>query len=93
MIEITLKAYFAQLEADELRKPAHQRRPVPSIPEMAEAIGISRVHLHRLFTGKAQNVNIKTAGKIIGEMRRRGFNMEITDLFVYREAAADVDNA
>lgn len=96
MLEINLRAYLARLEADELAKPESQRRAVPSVPELANEIGVSRVQLYRLVGGQVQNFNLETAGRLMDAMNHRGFPMTVSDLLVYRKKeppAAPADSA
>lgn len=88
---VTLRAYLARLQADELAKPSDRRSSVPSLTELAEAVGYSRQSMYNLVSEKnpARRLDLDTAAKIIDELRRRGFSMDITDLLAYRPADAE----
>lgn len=81
---IRLKSYLDELAAVEEAKPEGQRRPVPTMKEIAEAVDYNPVSMSRLATGKIRSLNLDLASKIIDEVRRWGFQMEITDLVAYR---------
>jgi DNA-binding Xre family transcriptional regulator len=78
MIRVTLKEHLQQLEASEAVKHPSQRRDVPSIPELAEAAGVTRATLYNLPS--VQSVNLKLLDRIIDELNRQGFETELTDL-------------
>lgn len=81
---IRLKSYLDELAAAEEAKPEAQRRQVPTMKEIAEAVDYNPVSMSRLATGKIRSLNLELASKIIDEVRRWGFPMETTDLVVYR---------
>src|SRR4051794_3822179 len=81
---ITLKSYLGHLEALERSKPVGGRRAVPTIGELAEELGIHRVTLSNIINGNIQQLDLKTGGRIITAMRRRGFEMDVTDMIAYR---------
>ena len=84
VIFIILKAYLERLEAFERSKPISQRRPVPTMSELAAAIKVHPVTLSNIANNQIRHLNLRTAAAIIDEMRRRGFLMEISDLLAYR---------
>jgi hypothetical protein len=51
--------------------------------ELADSIKVHRTMLSRFTNNKATNLNLKIADGVIKEMRRRGFQMEVTDLLRY----------
>lgn len=81
---VNLKSYLHQLAADELRKPESQRRPVPTLKELARAVGIHEITMVNLANNNIKLLNLETAARIITEMRRRGFDMRECDLVLYR---------
>ncbi|MDQ4079022.1 MAG: helix-turn-helix transcriptional regulator [Chloroflexota bacterium] len=79
-IHVALADYLRKLELSELDKPRGQRRTVPTITELAEAAGISRVAMSNLANDNLQSVNLKTLSVALNELRRRGFDAQLTDL-------------
>jgi hypothetical protein len=86
MLYINLNTYLSQLKAIENSKPAGaKRREVPTITELAEAIELHQTSLSRIANNRISHFNLEVGNKIINELRRRGFEMQVTDLLVYRE--------
>lgn len=83
---ITLKSYLERIEEVENSKPPPQRRPVPTMAEIADDIGLSTVAMSNIATNKIKQLSLETGGKIIAAMRARGFPMEAADLVAYRPA-------
>lgn len=81
---ITLKSYLGHLEALERSKSQASRREIPTIGELAEELGIHRVTLSNIINGNIQQLDLKTGGRIITAMRRRGFEMDVSDVIAYR---------
>jgi hypothetical protein len=81
---VVLKAYLEHQRALERSKPETQRRPVPTIDELATELGIHRVTLSNIANGNIQDLNLRLGGRVITAMRRRGFQMEVTDFIAYR---------
>lgn len=82
---IQLKTHLESLKAKENSKPKENRRPVPTMEEIANDIGMTTVALSNIATNKINQLNLKTGGKIIAAIRARGFPMEVSDLMAYRE--------
>lgn len=82
---VKLKTYLSQLEDLEQARPECERRPVPSITELASEIGLSRIQLQRLASNQVEGIKFSIADSIIKAMRRRKFPMELTDLIDYVE--------
>ena len=80
---INLNTYLSRLKALESTKPKEERRHVPSLSELAESIGMHQTSLSRLANNKVGQLSLETGDKIMTEMRRRGFQMEVTDLVAY----------
>lgn len=85
---VVLNEYLSRLSSIEARKPKGERRHVPSLTELAESVGIHRTILSRVANNRQLNLNLDVGSKIISEMRRRGFQMDTTDLVIYREEEA-----
>jgi hypothetical protein len=81
---ITMKSYLGHLEALERSRPPVSRRAVPTIGELADELGIHRVTLSNIINGNIRQLDLKTGGRIITAMRKRGFEMDVTDLIAYR---------
>lgn len=82
-VYITLKAYLARLKAIEEQQPPAYRRHIPSLRELAKVVGIHPVTMTKLAGGKMESINLQTAARIMTEVRRRGFMMDIADFFAY----------
>lgn len=80
---INLASYLRELKAIEHSLPDDQRLPVPTLAELARAVGSNRNSMSRISRGDATSINIALAGRIVREMRHRGFPMEVTDLIPY----------
>lgn len=80
MIVVTLRECLTRLEAEESAKPPGQRRHVPTIPELARRVGVSRATLYNLAGGYVEAVNLKTLSAVLSELRRDGFDVKLTDL-------------
>lgn len=81
---IVLKSYLDDLDANEKRKPVEQRRRVPSMDELAHAVGIHPTTLSKIVNNNISQLSLATGGKIISTMRRFGFPMQETDLIRYQ---------
>lgn len=73
---VKLKSYLANLKEE-----GHE---VPTITDLADEIGVSRPHMYKIAAGKT-DFKISAVAGIISAMRRRGFEMQVTDLIDYRE--------
>jgi hypothetical protein len=86
---ITFKEYLQQMESLEKSRPKEQRRRIPSIVALAEAIGVHPATLSNIANNNVVRFTLETGAAIIDEMRRRGFAMEASDLVGYRPADED----
>jgi len=75
---INLKTYLATLKQNEGSN-------VPSLRELAHSIGMNEVSFSRIANNKINQLTLEVGDKIIGEMRRRGFNMQVSDLLMYQD--------
>lgn len=82
---INLDSYLTDLKVLESSRPEPRRRRVPTITELAESIGMHQTTLSRLVNNKISQLSLETGDRIITEMRRRGFPMQVTDLITYRD--------
>jgi pentatricopeptide repeat protein len=80
---ITFGAYLDGLKVAEKQKPPEQRKPIPTIKELADVVGVHQVTLTNIVTGHIDRLSIDTARKVMDEMWRRGFRPEITDFIKY----------
>lgn len=78
---ISLGTYLANLEAQ-------GRNNVPTIRNLATSIGLHEVTLHNIAKGRSKQLNLDTAQRILDEMNRRGFKMDISDLVKYEPPEA-----
>ena len=87
-VYVTLRAYLDRVDAMEKGRPAEQRRRIPTMEELARDVGIHPVTLSNIANSNIQQLNLKTAGRIIWSLRRRGFQMDVSDLLAYGEPEA-----
>lgn len=80
---ISLRSYLESLKAIESAKPEGKRKHVPSVSELAKGVGMHDVSLSRIANNKVSQLALDTGDKIITEMRRRGFQMQVQDLLTY----------
>jgi hypothetical protein len=81
---ITLRSYLEHLEELEASKPPHQRRPVPTMAQIASDIGISAVAMSNIASNKIRQLSLDTGAKIIAAVRSYGFPMDVSDLIAFR---------
>jgi DNA-binding Xre family transcriptional regulator len=79
-VVITLKEHLTALEKAENDKPPLHRRHVPTIPELAEAAGMSRQALYNIINGQIKQINLETLASIIDALTIRGFSVDVPDL-------------
>lgn len=80
---IRLKPYLEELTLKEAAKPKDKRRPVPTMEEIAKAVGYNPVSMSRLVTGRIKSLNLELGAAIIDEVRAWGFPMQVNDLIGY----------
>src|SRR5689334_23363675 len=85
---ITLKTYLERLETFERSRPKDQRRHIPSLRELAKDVGIHEVTLNNIANNNIRQLNLDTGAQIITAMRRRGFDIDVSDLLAYRPPEA-----
>lgn len=81
MLQAVLKEYLAKIERKERGLPVEERRRVPTMSDISRESGVSFQSINRLANGHAKHLNLSTGNKIIKAVRKRGFPMEIQDLF------------
>lgn len=79
-VVITLREHLDALQAEENRKPPSERRPVPSIPELADAVNLSRQGMYNFASGEVKLVNRELLSDIINVLQQRGFATDVSDL-------------
>jgi hypothetical protein len=82
---ITLRSHLARLEDEERFKPEAQRRPIPTIQELADAAGVSRVQMQRVVSGNISSLKLSVASGVIKLLRERGFNTDVGSILEYRD--------
>jgi hypothetical protein len=80
---IRLKPYLEELAIKEEARPEEERRPVPTMEEIARSVKYNPVSMSRLVTGRIKSLNLELGAAIVDELRRRGFPMQVTDLVGY----------
>lgn len=86
VIQLAIEPLLKRLEAEEAVKPAPQRREVPSIPTLAVIADVHRGTMYNLVKGNVKQVNLETLSVIFNELRRRGFDVKISDLLIAHPA-------
>lgn len=79
-IHVTLAEYLRRLELQELDKPPALRRAVPTITQLSEAVGISRIAMSNIANDNMKLLNLKILSAVLSELRRWGFDTELTDI-------------
>jgi DNA-binding Xre family transcriptional regulator len=79
-IVLTLGDYLKKLEGIESDKPPAQRRPVPSVAELAEAAEVHRATMYNMVNGQVKLVNLESLSAVFNELRDRGFEVDVSDL-------------
>ncbi|RMG89292.1 MAG: hypothetical protein D6706_21655 [Chloroflexi bacterium] len=82
---VNLKPYLAHLELEERAKPEEQRRPIPTLAELAEVVKLHRLSFYRIANNQISKLDLDVLAGIIAELRRRGFDTDVGDVLVYRE--------
>ena len=80
---VTFGAYLDNLKTQEKLKPPTQRQPVPTLKDLAEAVGVHQVTLTNIATGHIERLSLDVARRVMDEMWRLGFKPEITDFIKY----------
>lgn len=80
---VTFAGRLEQLRSEEKQKPAYERREVPTLKELAIAVGIHPVTLTNIANDNTPMVNKDTVRKILDEMWRRGFHLQLIDFIKY----------
>ena len=84
-MRIALKHYLDTITYEEGFKPQKDRRKIPTITALAGDVGITRSQMHRILSNEVKSLNLDIADKIITVMRKRGFDMAVTDIVDYRD--------
>lgn len=84
-MRIALKHYLDTIAYEEGFKPQKDRRKIPTITALAGDVGITRSQMHRILSNEVKSLNLDIADKIITVMRKRGFDMAVTDIVDYRD--------
>ena len=86
VIQLAIEPLLKRLEAEESLKPALQRREVPSIPALAIVAGVHRGTMYNLVKGNVKQVNLEILSVIFNELRRRGFDVKVSDILIAHPA-------
>ena len=91
-IKVTLQDHLKRLEVAELSKLPNNRKKIPSLPDLAEAVGVTRQAMHNLATNRVTLVNLTILSAVLSELRRQGFPTDVSDVLVaYPADAVEVD--
>lgn len=83
-MRVVFNEYLKALESEERTKPIEQRRRVPTIEELAPAVGLHHVTLRNVANSNIKKLDLDTAGKLITLMRKLGFDTVETDVIRYK---------
>lgn len=79
-LTVTIKPYLETLKLN-----VAKRALVPSIPELAEIVGMHPNSYRRLAQNETGKIDKEAIDKTIAELRRRGFDTRIGDVLVYSD--------
>jgi DNA-binding phage protein len=79
-VQMTLTDHLKRLDVAEFSKPLGERRPIPTIAELAEAAGMSRQGMYKLASNRVASVRFEVLASIMMELRQRGFPTDVSDL-------------
>jgi hypothetical protein len=82
-VVITLGEYLERLATQEDHKPARMRRPVPTITELADVACSYQSTVARFVRLGNKKRLFDLTTPILNELRRRGFDAELSDIVVY----------
>jgi hypothetical protein len=80
MVRVAIEPLLARLKSEVLNTP-QDARAVPNKTELANALGVGRATLYNLMNGTTQHVDLNTMAGVLNELRARGFEVGIADLF------------
>jgi hypothetical protein len=80
---IVFKGYLVKLAERERLRPDSVRLEVPTIVEIAKAIGIHPITMNDIVNNHVTRLNMDTVTRIIGHMRRLGFPTTLSDFMEY----------
>lgn len=84
MIKIRLKEYLEELEEVERLKDG-VRLQVPTIADISKDVDVHYTTLNRIANQRSKRLDLNTADKIIKSVRRRGFDMQISDFMDFQD--------
>jgi hypothetical protein len=77
--------HLRELKTAENLRPESQRRPVPTVVELAELVGVHPNTMNDYANGHVVRYNLHMGSKVLRELKRRGFDTTVTDLIGYVE--------
>lgn len=80
---ITFSSYLDDLKSKEGIKPPHERKPVPTMRDIAAVLGKHEASLYKIVNGNVTRLNLEISQGILDEMWRRGFTPTLNDFMVY----------
>ncbi len=81
-IRVILREYLLRLQVAEFDKPLDERRPIPTLTDIAREAGVTRAAMSYLANGKGKLVNLDNISRSIEFLRIKGFDTELADLLV-----------
>jgi DNA-binding Xre family transcriptional regulator len=89
VVRITLKDYLIRLQAADLDKPESVRRKVPTLNELASAIGISRESMSRFANNHRRRIDLDFFVTIADELEKCGWEPQISDFLTLQERSGE----
>jgi DNA-binding Xre family transcriptional regulator len=86
ILTVTLSDYLDILRGQEATKPPGERRHVPTLGELAAGADLHRVTVSNLANNNIKQLNIETLSAIVNELRRREFDVQVSDILAFRPA-------
>jgi len=80
-MKFIIKEYLERLRATGLLYPSG--RVVPSLSELAHASGITDQTISRYANNHMKRPDIDVLNALIAELRRRGFDTQLSDIVIY----------
>lgn len=84
-VKVVVMEYIDKLKGQERKKPVHERRPIPTVEEMAKAAGISKTGFIDFAHNRTKGINRDLIDSVITQLRACGYDTQLTDVIQYFE--------
>ena len=82
---VVLKKYLRRLRKAQAKKPLEQRKPVPRLKELAQALGVTQTGLSKFVNNQNVNLSLNMLDPIMAYLADLGFNPTYNDLLEFTE--------